>query len=730
MSTYLKISDGLYMTKSEFVNEAHNPQMVNTPRQNVHHIFIVDCSGSMHSIMRDMVDDIKRMVKTIPSGDHITIGRFSSEGDFSFFITGYRILDDDDFASVYSLIDKHLHATYLTCFSQILEETRSVIENVNAFCPNHSLMFFSDGCPVVRDYQKEVASIDSSTRKLGAVISSAMVIGYGNWYDRDILTNIATNLGTTMVHASNVDKYSMEVQAFVDEEKRSSKTMFSLDVEPDYPSFVVDADSGLSVYQGKDIYVSVPESAKTVSVYSMVTDETKIPGGWKKVTKAKMDDHLPALYAASLLLSQRARTDVAMEVLSMVGDIDVVNRLNNSFTNEDYGLVEDDIRNSITNPDSRFVGGRKKNCLPDPNAYCLMDLFEDLSNGSNTFHPRSSIFKYKRIGAKSLLKEGIEYPEFIPEEDQGYEFGDNFTWNRNRANLSVRIKENGRLDFSGVTIDESLSEKLPKKLSSFRYRNFAIVADGDYRVPILPVKLDKATFDKLKTTPLLHGNVKYTPGRVYGLAISKIPVINRNMAKQEYISTDFFDLVNQELRQKAGLKVYKYYLNQMKTETDNLSQGLISVFGEDGAKFLKEKGITDNGFSPLTMKADAMDYYMANYFSVKVKGVSSLPKVEDVESKMTAGKPLTLSQSLLCEHVEKVNEKKKAGGATLKTWLSNQIDELKLEKFKTASKIQRIIFTMVIGNVWFADLETREPEPIEHNDFTYTVRLEQKKINI
>jgi len=398
------------------------------------------------------------------------------------------------------------------------------------------------------------------------------------------------------------------------------------------------------------------------------------------------------------------------------------------FTNQNYGLVEDQIKAAAFDESARFLQGKKKNCLPKADAYCLMDLFADLAAGDNTFHPRSKSFVYKRIGRKAILKEGIEYPEFNAKPDQGYSFDDNFTWNRNRANLSVRIREEGELDFASVTINEGIN--VPTKLNSFRYRNFAIVADGDYRVPTLPVKLDKDTFEKLKTTPLIHGNVKYAPGRIYDLRISSIPIINRNMAKQEYVTTEFFGLLHQELEYKAALKVYKYYLNNLKTDGDKLAKGLVSVFGTDGAAFLKERGVTDNGFSPQVTKAAVTDYYMANYFSAKVKGVSSLPKVTDVENKMELVKPLTVSQTLLRPYIEKAKEKEKGGPKTFKTWLESEISTLKLEKFKVAAKIQKVIFTITIGNVWFSDLETREPEPMEHNGFTYTLKLEQKKVEI
>ena len=54
------------------------------------------------------------------------------------------------------------------------------------------------------------------------------------------------------------------------------------------------------------------------------------------------------------------------------------------------------------------------------------------------------------------------------------------------------------------------------------------------------------------------------------------------------------------------------------------------------AAWLKEIGITDyNGFAPLTDTEESTDFYMSVNLATKIKGLSSLPKVEDVSMDTT-----------------------------------------------------------------------------------------------
>ena len=92
-----------------------------------------------------------------------------------------------------------------------------------------------------------------------------------------------------------------------------------------------------------------------------------------------------------------------------------------------------------------------------------------------------------------------------------------------------------------------------------------------------------------------------------------------------------------------------------------------------------------------------MDSYIAKVLEVKLSGLSTIPKIEDVEKAVKDNKNLTPSQSIMAKAIKEV-AKVKDIEAELKK-VKDQIRQL-------MDEIVVIKFGIIIGKRWFVDMES------------------------
>jgi hypothetical protein len=138
----------------------------------------------------------------------------------------------------------------------------------------------------------------------------------------------------------------------------------------------------------------------------------------------------------------------------------------------------------------------------------------------------------------------------------------------------------------------------------------------------------------------------------------------------------------------------------VKTKIDKPEVGekFSGMYGEEAAAFLKSYGISEGGFSPLTEAESNHDKYTAKVLSVKLAGMSSLPKIDDVLAAINKGKTLTPGQSTMQSAIEQVD-------AMLQTKSPEDVlDQIKDELKTIRSSIVKAKFGVILGRKWFTDL--------------------------
>jgi hypothetical protein len=396
------------------------------------------------------------------------------------------------------------------------------------------------------------------------------------------------------------------------------------------------------------------------------------------------------------------------------------------------------------------------------NTYCLMNLIEDLTNMPDClFFPNHPDFNYNLIGVKRVtrgenlseadkkrlseaknleelrdvmeeLKEKNVAVKFVDSDpNRGYPLTD-LTWNKSRANLSIRVYIEGEaiIPKNKYGID---------KVASFRYKTYTLIKDGIVNVEKLPVSFTPE-LDQL----LVRYNVKTNfdvDKKIIIIDLTSLPIINRAMVKS--ISAKGLAVQEWELQKlQADKKVYDSFRKSLFPKE---SKSFVELLGQEQADWLKTIGITDyNGFAPLTDAEESTDFYMSVNLETKIKGFSSLPKVEDVINKLKSGASLKPSEAIMADAIKKyiaqtesdlylsLSEEQKKG--VLKTYLETKSDILNKKRRKALQEIAQIKFALILSKKWFTEFKTFDENKLnlkldgQDLDFTFDLSEKEEKI--
>ena len=711
---YLEITKKVYLVEQEFSNKT----VKKTPEA-INHIYIIDRSGSMSYMLRDLGEDLIKQIKTLPIGDTVTFGWFSGEGDYRFVLKGFNINKEKDFGTLEKVIRDNLTSRGTTCFSEILKDTSSVVEDLSSFGNAYSLCFLTDGFPIVSNYNREIESIFSAINNLSGKIDSALLVGYGNYYNKELMSDMAEKFGGSLIHSNDLPAFNYQLTNFINDSRENApKIEVDLAMIPLYSLAFNIAGKNINLFTASKT-VTIAPSKKNKNYMYYLTD--KIPAKAELVLDKDLekDSLLKGAYAAAYVLTQKTKTDTAIEILAKIGDVALIDSLNNAFTNAEYGLAETKIQKAVTSPSSRFESGRNTKYLPKSDAFCLLDALDLLMQDETaSFYPRHNTFEYSRIGKKTVNKEG--YPEFKSDQNAKCSLND-LAWNSTKLNLSIKARIKGT-----VELKEGFDKLgFQKNYPTYVFRNYTVVKDGFLNVQKLPVSMSAVTFGKLVEFKLLPKNTTYERDEVYTLDLTQIPIMNREIASGNTSAKDLGIKVVEELKLEAQLKAFKYYL---KTLEDQKIKS--DVLTEEQLNFLAENGIGNNGYAPPTETETSVDYYMAKEFDIKIKGCSSLPKVDAVLAKIKTGKAFTATESLMnvgIQEYEKIQNKDKA--QTVYN-LTSVIKNKTLELREIRSYIQRTKFAVILGKKWFDEFSSRAENTITVDNYTLTYALSETRVDL
>ena len=486
---------------NKFVGVIHPAESEKTQvSQRKHHIWVVDQSGSMGYYTQQVADDMCTHLKEVPSGDFMTVGYFSGVGDYRWFVKGTRVVDQRDYDAVAKIIQSNARSRNTTCFSEILANVPTVIADVAPLVDTVELVFLTDGYPVVPSYDREKKAIFNAIKDIKGQISSGLLVGYSDGYNRQLMTEMAQALGATLQHADEIRDFGKALGKIVVKQGKKRTTI----------TLPAGSDAAFAIENGRVVIYSVENGVVTAptgtSVYFVTSKSDGKPVA--SMVASKMVDPYQPVYATALLSLQSGDVDGALSILGDVGDVAIVEKLGSAITNKEFGEVESMIQDAATDITKRFLKGQKKGCAPKEDAFDLIDLLTLLQNDPEArLYPRHKEFKYKRIGRVSKVKDG--YPEFKADENVSVPISSGLVGNSKELNISVGVNIPGTVELpdeeNGVTRE---SVGLPKVFNSSIFRTYNVIANALPNVTRLPVSVGYATFRELDRIGAIAESIK------------------------------------------------------------------------------------------------------------------------------------------------------------------------------------------------------------------------------
>ena len=691
----------------------------------IHHIIVTDISGSMYSDLPELRTHLKNKLATLVGpNDTVSLVWFSGRGQFGTIVEAMKVNGVADLSSLHTAIDRFLVPTGLTGFKEPLQEVANIVDRLKKKAPGalFNMNFMTDGY----DNQWSDKEILDLCAMLSTKLDSAAIIEYGYYCNRPLLTKMAETLGGKLVFSEDFQSYAA---AFAGSLGGSAKKVpVKLDHVPSEGYvFALAGDNLLTFTPDADNVVLVPEGLTTIAYF--------VTGKGVAFDHAKHTD--AHLFAAVVPLAQRMQTEKLFSVLGALGDVALVQAFSSCFSKEDYSRFQADALAAAAAPAKRYAAGYDAAAVPKEDAYTVLELLSDLSSSEdNLFYPYHEAFAYERIGAaREANDEDVKFN--IADKTKGYRIN-GLVWSEDRPNVSIRVKVDGT-----VTLPKSRPMVLPLSIDSFIYRAYTIIKDGIVHTRKLPVSLTEATFAKLQANGLLAGET-YAAGKVFVLEFPKLPVINRLMVKGATAKDTFQAVVDLALL-KGAQKVFNDWRDRI---SPKVSAKYLALYGDAGTEYLKSVGVTEyNGFNPPSTTVKSGDFYMAKELKIAVKGLSSLPKVLDVESAIDAVKAsggtkrLKIGEFAMSDAIARLDAFMSSptyktaadGNALLATWLEGEQKAIVTKTRELTEQLAQRKFSVVVGHIWFSDLPSMDDNSLDINipgygNVTVTANLKDTQV--
>lgn len=751
----IKITDSFFLNERTIKQPSVEPQVKPKPIP-VNHIVNIDVSGSMSWDLTEIRKQLKnKLPNLVKENDTISIVWFSGNREAGILKEEVEIKSLTSLKELNDAIDRFLKPVGLTAFAKPLELTKEIIDRIKVKRPNtlFNLLFMTDGGNNDCSWSEVQKALSNLTKD----VSSATFIEYGLYADSNRLTQMAETIGGEKILANSFDEYDVIFEEKISKNLKSSKKV-TVDIQDSKHSFCfnINDENEIIVYSINDSQILVNDDVEKVYFFSS-----------EKLTDKIIDTHsidLPKiLYSSIFVLSDRTLNNDVEVLYTLLGDKYTFDMFTNSFGKQKLNQFKSYIKECIFDESKRFIEGEHQNLVLDENAFCFLDLIEILSSDENNlFYPNHQDFNYKRIGAKKVFAgnkiskelqekmticETIEELKTLIEEESKNSVGElkftntdinkgfpltDLVWNESKCNLSVRCRMQGYVE-------------LPKnqfgidKVDTFVYRTYTIVKDGILNLTKLPVSLTDETLSKLSKAT--NSVVMTFDGFKQIIDFSKLPIINRSMVK-EVSAEKLANLEFELLKLQGNKKGYDYF---EKLLFPKKSEEFIKLYSEEAEAWLKENGITSfNGFAPKTTNAESTDFYMSVVLESKVAGFSSLPKVQDVITKIEGNKPLKPNEALLKPSIEDYNNQiksdlylsqdKKTQDKILEKWLRTNKTKFLTEKRKVMNEIAKIKFGLILSKGWFKEFSSFDENTITLNidgsDIKFTFELKDEQVNI
>ena len=620
----------------------------------MHHIQVLDRSGSMWADIDDLIENVKDTIRFIPDGDYVSIIWFSGADQCNVLIKGAQKND-----SLYALLDTLKSTLGVTCFSTPMKEVGNIINDLKPICPNFSVTVFTDGQPVVawgteEEIRRTLEAIDVWKDDVLALNT----IGYGNYYDQDFLKQMSakTTFGQ-FIHSSLIGDYTdifshnYEITADL---VMTTVEVVSPGSEVIYLTgkLATKSAAGLktrALDKRKNQFVIIGPDDSDFSF--LVGDDAYSTAGLKEIPSASIT---PIMYAYAYTSYYEGNRKQAMDIVAKVlHDKHLVDVMKNSFTYDEVGAATKVIKSAVFSTKYRLVEGEcDDDYVAADNAPCLMDVLGIILNSEESYYKYAT--EYSRISKKvtdtfNLFHRNKDEEVLTPAND--------LVFNKSRLNISIRSVINGTVSLNPR---QAAKVGLPAELPSKIYRNQTLVKDGAPNMAMVTFRVTEDTYNEVGK--LFEGrdinniiNAYQIDDTQFEIQIYlyNIPIINYSYVGN---CTDVQNLL-ETVRTQTYLQAAQKSLGFLRDDVYDYrkAHGIFDTskqfaqYTPEQIEVLKEHGLNDRaeyvGVNNVTQKSG--DIYVTRELEFQLKGYSTLPTKEKFYDKVSKGGKLNGPETMM-----------------------------------------------------------------------------------
>lgn len=630
------------------------------------HVYVVDVSYSMYNDLPKIRTHLKNIISMVAQPDDtFSVIYFSSRGQCGVVFENVLVSDVSTVAAMHDAIDRYIKPIGATGFMDPMKKAMEL--NLDPTKVNSYIML-TDGY----DNQSNRGDLIVQAGNLPDVFKAVTFIEYGYYADRELLSAMAEAANGTHIFAEGSINYEEAVENAVRGVSRVNNIEVNVNKRAKHAMF--EQNGQIKIVPAVDGVAKVPEDVERV--YSVV------PGD---VLSNKLSED--RLYMILFYAAKTSDSDLVWKCLQAMGDVALVEKYQNAFTKQELSQFEELVSKAVLDPTLRYTQGKDLNAVPNKNAPTTIDLLNLLSASESFIVTDSPDWSYNRVGRASTTEAAL--PRFIQSPMSRVSMK-GLVFSAERPNVSVQTTLTGQVELPANDLG------LPKMVPSFITRNYTIIKDGIRNMEKLPVLFPSSLAPLVEH--FAHEVIEEADGKCYWVFdLSRIPVINRAMVENVELST-FVKTVEALNTAKASLKVLGALIEEKGGSTAKIA-GMIEKYGEEGAKWLSTIGVRDYGFSPVgTKSVEATDEYESIQVVYKIKGLSSLPAISAVRTKVESGKKLNLGDTLISLNLNNLKDLDQDVLIATK-------DTMTGTKRLLETVMANTVYTLVLGRKWYGDDE-------------------------
>ena len=622
MKSY-KIGEKFYLNEQEV--ELESKELKVEPK---HQYIIIDRSGSMWRDLNLVIDTIINYVDTLPEGSTVSVGYFSGYGEYGLSVP-YELKKEKQ--GIVKTVESYRHSMGCTNFVEILEKIKTDCRQRNS-----SLFFFTDGCHNCGSFNGVLDVLN----ELKQYLEVSVFVGCG-WINRENMVQMAQLVDGSFIQLNGFDEFKETLHNFGETVGESCSTQ--------QVAVPQNADNICSVL-GKNVIYYTKDDSNMIKYKS--SNKKKQVIYFTSETPIYNEENISnrnEVCARTLIynLVQTNQVPLALQILNVLGDKHYINRLYNTYTEDEYAEVEKDLLMATYDSRKRYKEGKVCNYLPSDDARCVLDVLDIVLNDDDALvHLNDKEFIYESVSRKSEQTDGskLQYPKDIKANANNLKYNEN----RLNVNLNVSYKADVPLIPSEFKQTNAINESLDRYNLKNTYqvnciRNYNIILDGKLQTKKLILSnLKKDTINKLANELTLRNDKKYV------LDLSGLPLINKSYLSNTSANKLAVDCWNSFLLNNE-ISVLKYLKNKLTT----ISTSEVSL---DLESFLADNYYIKNGmYQPPKTTVEATDEYTSYEFNVSFKGYSKA-SASSVIKKIQDGKNVTEREKIVAHYYDKYKD--------------------------------------------------------------------------